>query len=89
MTFPLWYLLVVYTVFLLGYAVVGLIHVYHLSRFGLSGPRISSSITIFVIGVVFLLTISAAALERYPWSEPVEVPLFSNTLGGSASFPSL
>lgn len=76
MTFPLWYLIIPYLVFLAVWLILSLIALYHLLRFG--GHKVGSIMlaVIYIAGSIALLTLSYNELMTIGWQN--EASVFAN-----------
>ena len=76
MTFPIWYLLIPYAVFLFIACLFVLANIFHIVKFGLEG--IKTAIVLFVYSVAFagVLLLNAYAILNVDWEDDVTVDGF-------------
>lgn len=72
-TIPLSVLLIPLGLFLIFYVFYSIFNVYHLLRFGVYGFGLYLITTLFVLGTIFLLSLSSFFLLRYDWSAPIQL----------------
>ena len=70
---PISVFLGLYAFFILFYVIYSLFNIYHLVRFGVSGPFLFGLLGVYLIGTVVLLAMSGLSLMRFDWSTPFSI----------------
>ncbi len=71
-TLPLAVLFIPYALFLILYFFFLFFNIHHLRQYGIKGITSHGIGTIFLLGTVIILGISAVLLSRYNWSQPMD-----------------
>ncbi len=71
MSFPLYYLLLPYALFLIIWGLLGLVGIYHLVRFGFRHIGLVLIVLLYLGGSAFILQISYQMLAPLDWQQSI------------------
>ena len=81
MSFPLSFLLIPYGFFLLFFALMSLVYLYHLLRYGAGSWGTYLFIAFFVVTAFIIASVSLAYISAIDWSQPLQlIPTSSRIL---------
>ncbi len=73
MSFPLWYLLIPYALFLAVTVVFLFINIFHIARFGLQALKTTLVLGLYIISFLSVLAFTSLMLADFDWSAQIEL----------------
>ncbi len=71
-SFPLWFLLIPYVLFLVIAAVFLFLNLFHIARFGLQAIKTTMLLGLYILSFLAVLTVTSLTLASFDWSEQIE-----------------